>query len=414
MSLSSKGYTSSFRGSVAPGAYFEILASDFGTIPGPSGPTAAQLGTAANYSLLAYSGITNTGNSVINGGNIGSAPTMTEVGFPPGVVVPPYFIDNGDAAAARVAGLAAYTFYNGLTSTAIGASFGTTTFTATATGFNGGPGFVGKATTTLLFSGGTVTLDGAGLVNPTFVFQVPSALNVTTAATTIVLINGATADNVIWLSGSSVTFDAHNHVWFGNILATTSITLNSISLMTLTGRALAVGSGNGAVTISNTTNVTAPVGVFVPGVQNPLPLVPAGGTADFVAVIANSGSQWKVQKSVKFARPNGTTETAGIIVDGIDCISPVYPGTSTVIVAGFTPASYMVLNGYVFAATTGGTTAATFIGFSKFNTAKGATTTDGTVVWTSFGKAVIVRIRFANVGVSGATPVAQEWDLWEN
>lgn len=409
--MSSKGYTSSFRGSVAPGAYFEILASDFGTIPGSSNP---QLGSAGNYSLLAYAGITNTGNSVINGGNIGSAPTMSIVGFPPGVVVPPYGIDNADAAAARIAGLAAYTFLNGLTSTPIAASFGTTTFTATPTGFNGGPGFVGAATSTLLFSGGTVTLDGAGLVNPTFVFQVPSALNVTTAATTIALINGAKADNVYWLSGSSVTFDAHNHVWSGNILANTSITLNSISIMTLAGRALAVGPGNGAVTISNTSNVSAPVAPFVPGLQNPLPLIPAGSTADFVAVVANTGSQWKVQKSVKFARPDGTTETVGIVVDGIDCISPVYPGTSTVVAAGFTPASYMALNGYLFVATTGGTTAATFIGFSKFNTTKGAATTDGTVVWTSLGKAAIVRIRFANVGVAAATPVKQEWDVWEN
>src|ERR1700676_60782 len=411
MSFSSKGYTSSFRGSVAPGAYFEILASDFGVVPGPSN---AQLGTAGNYALLAYSGITNTGPSVINGGNIGSDPTMCIVGFPPGVVVPPYFIDNADAAAARTAGLAAYTFYNGLAFVPILGTYATQTFTATPTGYNGGPGFVGQAPSTLHFTGGTITLDGAGLVNPTFVFQVPSALNVDTAATTIALINGAKADNVIWVVGSSATLDAHNHVFVGNILANTSITLNSTSLTTLAGRALAVGPGNGAVTISNTTNVSAPVGPFIPGLQNPLPLVPAGGTADFVAIIANTGSQWKVQKSVKFARPNGTTETAGIVVDGIDCIAPVYPGTSTVVAAGFTPVSYMVMNGYVFGATTAGTTAATFIGFSKFNTAKGATTTDGTVVWTSFGKAVIVRIRFANVSAVAATPAAQEYDIWES
>jgi hypothetical protein len=142
-------------------------------------------------------------------------------------------------------------------------------------------------------------------------------------------------------------------------------------------------------------------------------LVPAESTSDYVMIVANTGSQWKTQKSVGYARPNGTTETAGIVIDGVDCIQPVYPGVSTVVTAGFSPASYMELNGYLFQATVSGTTAANFIGFSAFNLTKGALTIDGGVTWMSLGKAAIVRIRFANVSITAATPVAQEYDVFE-
>lgn len=401
MSISSKGYTSSFRGSVTPGAYYEIFASDFGTLPSPP----AALGAAGFYSLLAYSGITNTGLSVINGGNVGSAPTMTETGFPPGIIVPPYLIDNADAAAARTAGLSAYTTYAALSFTSLGTAVNLST---SGNGANNHTYIAGNySSTSSMDIPSSITLDAQGNPNAVFIFKAASTVTLESGQS-ILLVNGAVADNVIWLVGSSLTTVATSNM-VGNILAVTSITLGG---GTLVGRALAVGGGNGAVTIAAATAVSSSSGPFVPGIQNPLPLVPAGGTADFVAVIANTGSQWKVQKSVKFARPNGTTETAGIVIDGLDCIQPVYPGVSTVVAAGFTPASYMILNGYLFAATTGGTTAATFIGFRKFNTTNGATTTDGTVVWTSFGKAAIVKIRFANVSVTPATPVAQEYDLW--
>jgi hypothetical protein len=71
------------------------------------------------------------------------------------------------------------------------------------------------------------------------------------------------------------------------------------------------------------------------------------------------------------------------------------------------------MNGYLFQATTSGTTATTFIGFSAFNLTKGATTPDGSVVWTSFGKATLVRARFANVSTTAATPNDQQYDFWE-
>ena len=402
MSLSSKGYTSSFRGSHAPGAYFQVNPTDFGTLPA----SPAQLGSAGHYALLAYSGVTNTGSSTINGGNVGSFPTASITGIfqsdgGAGQIIPPYIIDNAGAAQARLDGLAAYNFYAALSFTSLGGALDlSTAFTGSNIVTPGNYSF-GAATC----SAGLV-LNGAG----TYIFKGSSTINLASGQS-ITFSGGATAANttVIWLVGSSFTSVATSNM-VGTILAVTSVTLGG---GTLVGRALAVGSGNGAVTISAATVITSPSGPFVAGIQNPLPIVPANGTADYVVVVPNTGSQWKVQKSVQFSRPNGTTETPGIAIDGVDCISPVYPGTATAVVADFTPAAYMSLNGYLYKATTAGTTASTFIGLAAFHSTKGATTTDGTVVWTSQGKAAIIRVRFANSSVSSATPVAQEYDWFE-
>ena len=70
-----------------------LLAS---TAPGRA--QAPPLGTLAGFAILAGSGITNTGNSVITGtpgfpGDLGSS-TATIGGFPPGIVVPPGIIHS--------------------------------------------------------------------------------------------------------------------------------------------------------------------------------------------------------------------------------------------------------------------------------------------------------------------------------
>jgi hypothetical protein len=219
-----------------------------------AGIVGTQLLTAASYAILGASGVSNTGASLIAGGNVGSFPTNTITGLTganytaPAQTVTAVSQNQTDLQAAIV-------FYQGLTPSTSGlTSFGTTTFTAVATGYAGGPGFVGNAASTLHFTGGTITLDGAGLTNPVFVFQVGSALNVDTATTTFNLINNATAANVVFVVTSSAVFDAHPHIFSGNILASTSITLNG---GTLTGRALA---HTGAVTLSSATNIVVPAG----------------------------------------------------------------------------------------------------------------------------------------------------------
>lgn len=146
------------------------------------------------------------------------------------------------------------------------------------------------------------------------------------------------------------------------------------------------------------------------GIQLALPVIGANTTVDYYLRVPNSGGLWEIQKSVEFMRPQGATESAGITTANMDCLAPVYPGVSTAVSLD----AYMVLNGYLFRCTASGTTAATFIGYSGFNTAKFGTTTDGTVTWTCYGKSVLIRIHFSNSSGSSASPVAQEYDFWEN
>ncbi len=96
---------------------------------------------------------------------------------------------------------------------------------------------------------GTLTLDGGGDPNATFVFQAGSTL---TTAGAVVLINGAQAKNVYFVVGSSATLGVGS-AWQGNIITLTSITLNDN--VTLIGRALA---RNGAVTLGNNNTITLP------------------------------------------------------------------------------------------------------------------------------------------------------------
>ena len=90
---------------------------------------------------------------------------------------------------------------------------------------------------------GTLTLDAQGDPDAVFVIQVGTALTTGTNSS-VVLINGAHASNVFWQVGSSATIGP-NTAFQGNILAFTSITLDSGASIA-PGRALAI---NGAVTM---------------------------------------------------------------------------------------------------------------------------------------------------------------------
>ncbi len=186
-----------------------------------------QLGTAANYSVLGASTVTNTGNSVLNR-SLGLSPGTSITGFPPGVVNPPATTDQTNAAAqqAQAALTAAY-----------GDAAGRPT-NATTTADLGNLILVGgvysassKAPLSLT---GNLTLDGQGDPNSVFVFQTDSTL--TTASGSVVsLIGGAQACNVFWQVGSSATLGTGS-TFVGNILALTSITVTNG--VTVQGRAI--------------------------------------------------------------------------------------------------------------------------------------------------------------------------------
>ena len=96
-------------------------------------------------------------------------------------------------------------------------------------------------------TGGNLTLDAQGDPNAVWVFQMPSSggsptLTLTNPSCNVLLINGAKAENVYWIVGSSATIGG-GCILEGNILADTSIT--AVSGATVNGRLLA-----GAVTLS--------------------------------------------------------------------------------------------------------------------------------------------------------------------
>jgi hypothetical protein len=94
---------------------------------------------------------------------------------------------------------------------------------------------------------GTLTLDAQGNPNALFVFQIGSTLTSASLAT-VNVINGGTTTGVYWDIGSSATLGTGT-IFAGNILAVTSITLNTGAEI-LCGRAFAQ---NGAVTMDTNT-----------------------------------------------------------------------------------------------------------------------------------------------------------------
>jgi hypothetical protein len=106
------------------------------------------------------------------------------------------------------------------------------------------------ASTSLLLSSGSVTLNAQGDPNAVFIFQIGSTLT-TSSNTSVSLINGAQACNVFWEVGSSATLGTGTH-FVGTIMAADSITANTGA--TIHGRLLAQTA---AVTLENNVITTS-------------------------------------------------------------------------------------------------------------------------------------------------------------
>jgi hypothetical protein len=136
--------------------------------------------------------------------------------------------------------LAAYNAINAMTgAVTLNADIGNSTIT---------PGLYTAPTGGALGITGAVTLDGNGIANPCFIFQIGTSL---TTAGSVVLKGTATASNVFWAVGSSATLGTGT-AFQGNIMALSAITfVTGTSLVD--GRALAEGS----ITLAGDT-ITAP------------------------------------------------------------------------------------------------------------------------------------------------------------
>jgi hypothetical protein len=198
------------------------------------------LGTAANFGLLAGSTITNTGSSVING-DVGVSPGTAVTGFGPVVV-------NGTTHLADAKAVQAQTDLTAAYITAAGAVYNTDLSTQDLGGKTLTPGVYYFSSSAGLT--GNLTLNGGGDPNAQWIFRIGSTLT-TASGSNVALTNGATQGKVFWQVGSSATIGVNNN-FAGNIMALQSITLNGGGI--LNGRALA---RNGAVTISSVETVNA-------------------------------------------------------------------------------------------------------------------------------------------------------------
>ena len=201
------------------------------------------LNSAANFLVLAGSTVTNTGPTILTGGNLGLSPGSAVTGFPPGTLTSPAVMHVADptAAQAQLDLTAAYNYAAGVQ--------GAVVLPGDMSGLTFTPG-VYKTSSTVQLSAGNVTLDAQGNANAVFIFQVGSTLT-TIGSTQVILAGGAQAKNIFWQVGSSATLGTYS-VFRGTILSLQSITLDTGA--TLVGRALA---RNGAVTLDSNT-VTAP------------------------------------------------------------------------------------------------------------------------------------------------------------
>src|SRR5205085_352622 len=148
------------------------------------------LGTAQHYPVLGHSEVTNTGPTVINGGNVGVSPGTSVTGF--GAVPGDGIITNGHVESATAgAGLA----QDAVTNAYLNARNRSATSTL-AVDLGNTPGNLpllgGVYQSTshgALSLTGTLVLDGGGNRNSVFIFQSGSTL--TTASNSVVqLING--------------------------------------------------------------------------------------------------------------------------------------------------------------------------------------------------------------------------------
>src|SRR6202167_1362160 len=196
------------------------------------------LGKAASFSVLGGSTVTNTGPTTMFG-DLGLSPGSSVTGAPH--VLGQTYADDAVATEAKNA---LTTAYNDAASRPSNGSAGTDLAGQTFT-----PG-VRTASSSLLLSSGSVTLNAEGNPNAVFIFQIGSTL-ITGSNTSVSLINGAQACNVFWQVGSSATLGTGTR-FVGTVMAAASITANTAA--TIHGRLLAQTA---AVTLETNTITTS-------------------------------------------------------------------------------------------------------------------------------------------------------------
>jgi hypothetical protein len=218
---------------------------------GTSQATTISLGTAADFAVLGSSAVTNAEPATRINGDVGSSPTESVSGLDASNMVTGHLYLAGDSPTLK----------------SIAHDDASAAYIAArdATGFVPGPANLGgatlapgvyKYTSTAAWAvgSGDLTLDATlgGLFDPSaqWIFQVGTGMT-TPADVNVLLIHGASANNVFWQIGTDFTLGARNN-FAGNILSGAGITLGG---GTLNGRALA----GTLVSIDTATTINAPI-----------------------------------------------------------------------------------------------------------------------------------------------------------
>ena len=202
------------------------------------------LGSAANYVILSYTGISNSGPSTTCGGYGVYPDGLTSITGSPAIVENcGGAIDVGDGTA-NTAKLDLGTAYTDAMGRPVGATLPPGADIGGQTLYPG----VYLESGNINISSADLTLDAQGNPNAVFIFQVKTGGDLIVGPNRqVILIGNAQASNVFWAVSGYCSLDTTVSM-VGNIMAYTSVTLNTGAV--LSGRALA---SNGDVTLLSNT-----------------------------------------------------------------------------------------------------------------------------------------------------------------
>ena len=221
-----------------------------GATTGAGGPPTINLGSAGSFAVMATASITSTGPVVING-NVGLAPGTSQ-GIPPAQVNGTIHVNDPIVTQAQADLLAAF---NDATSRSTNAQ----TLPGNMGGLTFTPGLYVNSTSVLISGAGpnnNVTLDAQGDPNAVFIFKMGSTLTTGTSSQ-VILAGGAKASHVFWQVDTSATLGVTS-IFEGNVLAATSITINTGAAVTGSMFAGAAGGAGSATVNASTVTVPAP------------------------------------------------------------------------------------------------------------------------------------------------------------